>query len=204
MSSDAAGTAGRRHGRGRTRLVLWVTSGVLATLVLLLIVPVLFFSDVVVGPSMEPLLRPGDRVVLNPLSYRFGDPARGDVVALDPPSGPRGTAVKRIIALPGDQLEILPGARAVLRLRLGGVGPWQRRVEPYVRAFSSPSLGCCDASGRATLHPAPYTVPRGHYFVMGDNRNVSVDSRAYGPVPAAAIDGRVVWRVLPLGRFGSI
>ncbi len=171
------------------------------------VVTVLFFSDTVFGPSMLPGLHPGDRVLVNPLAYRWGNPHRGDLVEVAPPAGPHGVAVKRIVGLPGDVLEIRPAANGQppsVFIRPGGKGQWDRLIEPYLGSRGVPWLGCCDSAGRATEHPRPFTVPPGEYFVLGDNRSVSYDSMDYGPVPRAAIQGEIVWRVLPLSRFGQV
>jgi signal peptidase I len=65
-------------------------------------------------------------------------------------------------------------------------------------------MGCCTVNGRATDVPRPFTVPRGEYFVMGDNRSLSYDSRDYGPVPRSAILEQVVWLITPWSQFGSV
>lgn len=199
--------AGRRRPGTWLRRLLWSLGIGLPVAVVLTAVGVLYCSDRVVGPSMLPGLQPGDRVLVNPLAYGARAPRRGDIVALVPPVGPRGTAVKRVVGLPGDELEIRPGTSGlppVVLVRPGGKGPWERLAEPYASRAGNPDLGCCDGSGRATGSPRPFKVPAGRYFVLGDNRNVSYDSMDYGPVSRDAIQGRVSWLVLPLSRFGPI
>jgi signal peptidase I len=152
-------------------------------------------------------LHSGDRVLVNPWAYSLGIPRRGDVVAVSAPSGPGGDAVKRVIGLPGDQIEIrpaVPGGPPAVFIRPAGAGGWDRLAEPYLGSAGAAWLRCCDAAGRATQRPRPFTVPAGRYFVLGDNRNVSYDSRDYGPVTLSEIQGKVVWLVLPLQRFGAI
>lgn len=197
-----------RRGRGIwLRRLAWSLGVGVPVVAVLAVVLVLFFSDVVVGPSMLPGLRPGDRVLVNPLAYANGEPQRGDVVAVAPPAGPRGSVVKRVVGLPGDELEIRPtaaGLPPVALVRPGGKGPWERLAEPYLGSGGFLDLGCCDGQGRATRSPRPFTVPAGHYFVLGDNRSVSYDSMDYGPVARKAIQGKIAWLVLPLGRFGPV
>lgn len=197
----------RRRIRTWLRRLLWSLGVGVPVALVLAAVGVLYFSDRVVGPSMLPGLQPGDRVLVNPLAYAGREPRRGDVVALVPPVGPRAAAVKRVVGLPGDELEIRPGTSGlppVVLLRPGGKGPWERLAEPYASREGNPDLGCCDSSGRATRSPRPFKVPAGRYLVLGDNRNVSYDSMDYGPVSRDAIQGKVSWLVLPLSRFGPV
>jgi signal peptidase I len=207
-----AGTSGAQHPARRRigtwlRRLLWSLGVGVPVAVALAAVGVLYFSDRVVGPSMLPGLHPGDRVLVNPLAYAGREPRRGDVVALVPPVGPRAAAVKRVVGLPGDELEIRPGTSGlapVVLVRPGGKGPWERLAEPYATRSGNPNLGCCDGAGRATGSPRPFKIPAGRYFVLGDNRNVSYDSTDYGPVSRDSIQGKVSWLVLPLSRFGPI
>jgi len=163
------------------------------------------------GVSMEPTLRDGDALLVDRLSPHLHPPARGDIVVLEQPNGV--AAVKRVIGLPGDSVEVdgthvdAPGARprpAVL-LRPGGAGPWLRLDEPYVaRDWGRPEF-CCDPAGRGDLAmPAPLTLPAGEFFVLGDNRGVSIDSRTFGLVPRDRIVARVLLRYWPAGRAGAL
>lgn len=157
------------------------------------------------GLSMSPGLRSGSLVLVDPFSRWLGALQRGEVVTVLPPAIAGSLEVKRIIGLPGDQLEIrspAPGAPQAVYLRPDGKGRWRRLSEPYLG--STGLIGCCTSSGRATEEPKPFTVPAGEYFVMGDNRNVSYDSRDYGPVPRSAILGQVVWLITPWSHFGSV
>jgi signal peptidase I len=124
--------------------------------------------------SMAPTLRDGERVVL---VHGVGEPRRGELVALDDPAG-GGLIVKRVVALAGDRVEFDDG-----RLVLDG------RVvdEPYA------DLRHVDGVFAGPFAP----VPPGHVYVLGDNRGDSVDSRTFGPVPVAALDGRITARLWP-------
>ena len=157
------------------------------------------------GLSMYPGLRPGNVVLVDPFTRWFGALRRGDVVTVLPPAVPGSLEVKRIIGLPGDQIEIRrpgPGRPLAVFLRHGMAGHWRRLRESYLG--SAGLIGCCSRAGRASEDPGPFTVPPGEYFVMGDNRSLSYDSRDYGPVPRSAILGQVVWLVRPWSRLGSV
>lgn len=129
--------------------------------------------------SMEPTLSPGDHVLVEKLSYRFGSPRRGDLVVFRAPDG-GSLAVKRVVGLGGDHVAIEDGLLAVN-------GHLQR--EPYV-----------DQSRVDSVYFGPVVVPRGDVFVMGDNRADSHDSRDYGGVPRRSLIGRVLVTLWPLIR----
>jgi len=164
----------------------------------------------VVGTSMLPGMREGDDLLADKVLVRWDPPRRGDVVVVWEPNG--GTVIKRVIGLPGDTLQIdgahvdaghpVPGP-AVL-VRPGGAGPWLRLEEPYVQPGWQRQDFCCDPTGRDTTAAQPLTLPPGDYFVLGDNRNVSVDSRSFGLVPRDQIIGRVLTRYWPSGRWGPV
>lgn len=109
-------------------------------------------------------------------------------------------ADKRVIGLPGDTLAILPGDAGTpprVAIRAGGQGPWQQLVEPYLNSAPWTALdSCCIANGSDTLDGKPQvvTIPTGDLFVLGDNRNVSNDSRLFGWLPLAAVTANVVSR----------
>ncbi|TMC03982.1 MAG: signal peptidase I [Chloroflexi bacterium] len=164
------------------------------------------------GPSMSPTLRDGDLLLVDRLGPRLAPPARGDVVVIAlNPSGVPG--VKRVVAVPGDTVAIDgthvdgPGGRPhpVVLLRPGGAGPWRQLDEPYLAGDWGRPEFCCDAGGRAGGPAArPLTVPAGEFFVLGDNRGVSIDSRTFGLVPRDRILGRVLTRYWPAGRAGGL
>jgi signal peptidase I len=157
--------------------------------------------------SMIPTIEVDDRVMVSKLSYRFGEPERGDIVVFRNPYaadveesfseavvrnvlealGIRTAAtddlIKRIVAIEGDELEIRESTVFVNGDPL---------VEPYL------------APGSLMPDEATRVIPEGYVFVMGDNRSQSSDSRVFGPVPESDIIGEAVFRIWPLGRVGSL
>lgn len=142
----------------------------------------LFHLSVVRGSSMSPSIHDGDRILIDPLSYLFGGVERGDIVVLQYPLDPSVDYIKRVVGLPGDEI-VIEGSE----VRVNG----ELLAEPYVDnpdPFSSIT---------ARVKPA-------HYFVLGDNRARSCDSREFGQVPAGYVRGKVEVRVWPLTRAGLI
>ncbi len=126
------------------------------------------------GDGMVPTVTDRQMLVVNRLSYaRGGTPQRGDLIVFEAPLRPRAIYVKRIIALPGDTVAIRQGL-----VSING----QPIDEPYINArttYQYPLAG-----------QGPMTIPDGHVFVLGDNRNNSADSHVYGPVAIDAIIGK--------------
>jgi signal peptidase I len=133
------------------------------------------------GQTMAPALNDQDRLFINTQVYRVGDPAIGDIVMLRYPLDPEKLFVKRVIASDGDELQIVNG----LVLRNGG-----RVDEPYVLH-----------ANRGQDDWGPMVVPDGTYFVLGDNRIDSADSRIFGFVPRDYVLGRVTSRWWPLSAL---
>jgi signal peptidase I len=169
------------------------------------------FSARVIGSSMEPTVGDGDALLIDRVGPRLQPPARGDVVIVLEPSGV--AVVKRVIGVPGDAVEIDgahagPGGgptRPAVLLQPGARGPWQLLAEPYVAAGWAQREFCCSADGRGvTSAPTPVTLPPGEFFVLGDNRGVSIDSRDFGLVARDRILARAVLRYWPAGRAGML
>ena len=137
------------------------------------------------GPGC--LARYSDRVLANRFIYHFRDPARGDIVVFDTPPNaaqqcpPAGTFVKRIVGLPGERIEIRNGD-----VMIDG----QKLIEPYVPQGRR-DFGSYDG----------LTIARGEYFVMGDNRTQSCDSRIWGTVPRENLIGKVFATYWPPNRI---
>ena len=136
------------------------------------------------GTSMLPLLQDGERIIVNKFIYRFHPIERGDVVVFWYPKDPSVSFIKRVVGLSGDTVEIRNGV-----LYVNG----QMVREDYL----SPRFRDNDTH-------LPTEVKKGYYFVLGDHRNSSNDSRSWGEVPEKYIYGRAVFRFWPLRKLGPI
>lgn len=133
--------------------------------------------SIVKGKSMEPCLHDGDRLVVDRFAYNLGDVQRGDVVVLRYPLDPDLDFVKRIVGLPGDRIEMHGGTL-------------------FVNGAQSDSYGCIHDHQELP----PLVVPKEHYFVLGDNRPISCDSRDFGLVAQSLLKGRVRARFWPFAN----
>jgi signal peptidase I len=139
------------------------------------------------GLSMFATLDDNDYLIANKIDYRLHAPQRGDIIILRPPSDNSKDFIKRIIALPGERILISHGFVYINGHKLD---------EPYLpEAWTQ-----LDTWGG----PDGMVVPPNSYFVMGDNRNRSQDSRIFGFIGRDRIDGRAWFRIWPLNHFGNI
>jgi signal peptidase I len=159
-------------------LVAWLKTLASAAVYATLIVTFGFQVARVDGQSMAPTLHDHDRLIVNKLAYRVGEPRIGDIVMLLYPSDPSKTFVKRVVAAEGDEIRIVNG-----KVYRNGVVMDDSFVSPEYRSHED--FG-------------PTLIRRGYYFVMGDHRNNSSDSRDWGEVPKKYIIGRVQVRWWPL------
>ena len=171
--------------------------------------------------SMVPTLKIGQRVLVNRLGPHFGDPSRGDIVVFKPPKGadddecgvkqepetgiqgracekPTATQsknnfIKRVVGLPGDWLKV---ERNRVYLAKDQDGPFVQQKEGFI-AKGTPCSDLCNLR-------TPIEVPPGHFFMMGDNRGESLDSRQWGPVPKKWIIGRAFFTYWPPNRIGTL
>lgn len=184
---------GRTASRGRT-IVEYVVLAVVAVAVALLIQAFLVKPYRIPSASMEDTLLIGDRVLVDRISWRFAQPERGDIVVFHPPfHGP--VLIKRIIGLPNDEISLRGGFVYINGRRLD---------EPYVRRVDGgqePSEPF--SNGLPWSLQEPYKVPAGSYFVMGDNRTDSGDSREFGPITRKQFVGRAFAKYWPPGRIGG-
>lgn len=136
------------------------------------------------GTSMLPLLEDGERIIVNKLVYRFRPVGRGDVVVFWYPRDPSVSFIKRVVGLPGDVVELREGYLFVngKAVEEGYLNPRFRDEESY----------------------APVEVKKGYYYVLGDHRNSSNDSRSWGEVPEKYIYGRAEARFWPPAKIGVI
>lgn len=144
--------------------------------------------------SMEQTFEPGDYVLVDKLSVRWGGYSRGDVVVFQPPASwddAKDPYIKRVIGEPGDTVEIRDDGLV-----------WVNGValdEPYLYADADGSPEPTDANGETS-----WVVPEGELLVMGDHRQSSADSRVFGPIPISSVIGRGAIRYWPLGKLGFI
>jgi signal peptidase I len=163
----------------------WIVVVGVALFVAIMVRTFLLAHFVVEGESMLSTLHSGDRVFVNKLSYRLHEPNRGDVVVLHEFEGASGERdlIKRVIALPGEQIEIR-NCQVVIDEDPsdGGAVPPMRLEEPYLDPAVVASPQWCEYG--------PTLVPAETVFVMGDNRPGSSDSRTLGPIPTHDVVGR--------------
>lgn len=173
---------------------LWVVIDIVIVVgVVMLLRTFLITPHNVDGPSMEPNFMDNDRVLV----WRHPSLKRGDVVILHAPDG--SLYIKRIVGLPGDTVTSKDDVMYV---------NGNKYNEPYLNSYQTQWAD--DNNGLftqnfslSTLKATNYAkkVPRGEYFVMGDNRPISKDSRMIGFVPRNKIEGKVVWRYWPLNKM---
>jgi signal peptidase I len=187
----AVSTAGARRNR-------WIREGVIVLVVALLVAIVLRTYVVqtfyIPTGSMEPTLQVGDRILVNKLSYHLHGIHRGDIVVFNRPKaedcgGPAvNDLVKRVIGLPGETISAANGYIDINGKRLN---------ESWLPASHQGITGE-GPSGSASNLAVPYKIPTDNYYVMGDNRMDSCDSRFWGPVSGSLVVGKVELRVWPL------
>lgn len=193
----------------RSRRGNWVRD-ILEVLLIALILYIVIWSALqtvrVDGTSMVGTLQDQDLLLASKISYYFGaNPSRGDIVVLEPPNDPSRDFIKRVIGLPGDMLEIDGNHQPTeVLIKPGGQGPWQVLHEPYVAQPWTTLDFCCRPDGTASASPQAITIPQGEYFVMGDNRNFSSDSRSFGLVPRKNILAKAFLRIWPFNHFGGL
>ncbi len=154
---------------------------------LIIVVPIrtfVFQPFIVKGGSMEPNFHSGDYLIIDELSYFIRDPKRGEVVVFNFPGNPSQRYIKRVIGLPGERIEIKDGKIAIYQP--GALTPVFLDESNYL-----PYQGLETREIVLTLGPE-------EYFVLGDNRAFSSDSRAWGPLPRKNIIGRVLFRLWPI------
>jgi signal peptidase I len=158
------------------------------------------------GESMVGTLQNQDLLLASKISYDFGqNPQRGDIVILIPPTDPSQDFIKRVIGLPGDVLEINGDHTPTqVLIKPGGKGPFEVLNEPYLPEAWTTLKDCCMTNGQASSAPQQITIPANEYFVMGDNRNFSSDSRVFGLVPRKNILAKAILRIWPLDHFGGL
>ena len=164
----------------------WLRDLVFSVVIAIILIVFIYQPVKVEGTSMMPALTDQERIFINKFTYRFGIGAieRGDMVVFWFPGDRTKSYIKRIIGLPGDTVEIDEGTVIVNNKRL---------VEDYV-----------PEGYRDRQSHTPLTVPAGEYFVLGDHRSSSNDSRAWGTVPRSFIYGKAVFVYWPPDKMGRV
>ena len=156
-----------------------------AILAIVIVFPIRTFIAqpfVVSGASMDPTFWDGEYLIVDEISYRFKEPERGEVIIFKYPLNPSKYFIKRIIGLPGETL-VIRGDGVNISTANGQEIKWN---EPYV-----------DESNRQTYDNITVTLNNDEYYVLGDNRSGSSDSRVWGPVPRSYVIGRPFLRLMP-------
>ncbi len=158
-----------------------VAETVILALVMFVIINALTSRVRVENISMLPTLNPGELILVNKLAYKLGDPRHGDVVIFHAPNNPGEDYIKRIIGVPGDEVTVGNGKVVVNGVELN---------EPYIAA--------------APNYNGSWIVPDDKLFVLGDNRNSSSDSHAWGFVPLDEVVGKALFVYWPLNKIVSL
>jgi len=195
-AQEQTGAAARKKSRSRTLFDYALTALVAVTLALA-IQAFLVKPYLIPSVSMANTLMPGQRVLVDRFVYHYRTVHRGDIIVFRWPGHENETPlIKRVVGLPGDRLSLRNG-----RLLVNG----KPLPESYIRRVhgaAERTLPAFEGSGIEAWSLAdPYTVPAGHYFVMGDNRTESNDSRYWGTVPRDNIIGRAFFVYWPLDRL---
>ncbi|WP_027363548.1 signal peptidase I [Desulfotruncus alcoholivorax] len=157
-----------------------IESVAIAVLLAVIIRMFVFQPFVIPTGSMEPTIQIGDRIMVSKFAYHFGEPSRGDIVVFRPPFDPERIFVKRLIGVGGDTVEIR-GSKLYINGKL--------IPEDYL------------PKGLRFQDFGPVQVPPGNYFMMGDNRNNSDDSRVWGNLPKKNIIGKAVIIYWPINHI---
>ncbi|KNF09364.1 signal peptidase I [Gottschalkia purinilytica] len=172
------------NGKMKKEIKGWVKCITISIVVGLFVRMFLFNNTKVSGQSMYPTLYDNDRLFTNKLAYSLGEPKRGDIVVLDAPTEPGKRYIKRVVGISGDKIEIKDGKVYVNNNELK-----EKYIKKGVQTYSEQNI---------------WEVPKGHVFVLGDNRLASEDSRMLGTVPINSIKEKASYRYFPLNRFGSL
>lgn len=155
---------------------------IVLSLVIFLLIRLVIQNYRIESHSMEPNFREGQFILVNKLAFKLGEPSRGEVIVFHNPGNVEEDYIKRVIGLPGDEVEVRGQT-----IYING----QALAEPYATNPFRDNYG-------------PMIVPSNHLFVMGDNRGNSSDSRRIGPIPEELIVGQAWLRVWPFDKWGII
>jgi len=169
---------------------IWEISKIVI-IALLIVIPIRYFvfqPFFVNGQSMEPNFQNGDYLIVDEISYRFLEPKRGEVIVFKYPNNPSQRYIKRIVGLPGETVEVKEGKVMIL----ADEQKWLLNESIYL--------------SQSIQTPGEVIISLGEdeYFVLGDNRIASFDSRKWGPLPEEDIIGRVIFRAWPMSALANI
>ncbi|MGL4791854.1 MAG: signal peptidase I [Anaerotignaceae bacterium] len=179
-----------RKAKQKNERMEWIYSLIIVILIVFVLRFFLISAIIVKGESMQPTFQHNDVTIINKLSYKIGNPKNGDIIVCSYDNGTQyENIIKRVIGVPGDVIELEVGEEYEYHVVVNGI----TLDEPYTKELM--------------YQPGdieyPFTVPENCYFVMGDNRNNSNDSRSkyIGAIPKSNILGKVFLRVLPFSNF---
>jgi signal peptidase I len=176
---------------GKDECIMWISKSEfkeyleavgIAIILSFLIITFIVQAFYIPSGSMRPTLKPGDRIFVNKFIYRFKDPERFDIIVFKYPVNPRKKFIKRVIGLPGDTVEIKSGNVYINAKQIEEDYTLDQGYSDYQKVKISPK----------------------NYFVLGDNRNNSEDSRFWGFVPRKNVVGKALFRFWPLNRIGLV
>lgn len=170
----------------RSEVLDWFIHIVVAVIIGILIVTFVGQRTIVYDISMQPTLIEGDNLLVEKLGFRFGWLERGDIIVVKSPEEDR-QLIKRLIAVEGDKVEVTDG-KVYVNGEVSLIGLPDEPVTPVGEDPKNTDL----------------TVPEGYVYVLGDNREFSLDSTEFGPIDKDWITGRAIFRFFPFGRFGSL
>ncbi len=159
-----------------------------AILAIVIVLPIRMYVAspfIVSGSSMEPTFSTGNYLIVDQISYRFENPARGEVIVFRYPNDPSKFFIKRILGLPGETIKIQSGEIFIKNQK---EDKYTKLDEPYLKYLKHDNLIT--------------TLKSNEYFMMGDNRDASSDSRSWGPLRKEFITGKVLVRLLPIAKAG--
>jgi len=160
---------------------------ILAAIIVLPIRYFLFQPFLVKGQSMEPNFENGDYLIVDELSFKFREPQRGEVVVFKYPKNPSQRYIKRIVGLPGEVVDIKDGKVTITNTQGTQILDESQYLSPFVQTFGNLQVA----------------LKSNEYFVLGDNRIASSDSRSWGLVPREDIVGSVFLRVWPFAALAK-
>lgn len=170
------------------RIIETLKEPMLAVLVAIVLIPSFIISNTKVPTeSMMPAINPGDYLIVSRLPYYYRDPIRGEIIVF---KYNKDFLIKRIIAVPGDEIDIKENKVYINGELLDEGAYLQDSVKTYLYAGSKVDF--------------PYVIPENYYFVMGDNRLNSKDSRVFGAISRSSIIAKAGYRIFPLNTIGKI